>query len=101
MTLCDTCTEHGCYTPKWNKCVTECDDYKTAWVSVEMALPLRGQYVLVYGPGLNRYGPSVDVGQYYPELGGYGTGWTRHGHLVPRGEITHWQPLPELPEIGS
>lgn len=73
--------------------VGNCYTFKQQWISVKDRLPKSGQRVLVVGvnPKSNGKQRHVCVCTYYNH--GYGPRWTKYVG------ITHWMPLPELPEV--
>lgn len=72
--------------------VGNCYTFKQQWISVKDRLPKSGQRVLVVGVNpQNRMQRHVSVCTYYNC--GRRPCWTKYVG------ITHWMPLPELPEV--
>ena len=71
------------------------------WISVKDRLPESKEKVLVYGGrteiwfnGTKRPMPSIHTGY----LRGFGEGWFGWDHHDYICDVTHWMPLPELPQ---
>ncbi len=68
------------------------------WISVKERLPEKGQFVLIICAGSSiPISASYEPGEYYEwdencNCGGYGS--EKHFY---QNEITHWMPLPEVP----
>lgn len=65
------------------------------WISVEDRLPIDrlSKYLVAFR---DAGGSIVDMARYFPN-----DGWTCNNWEVPQNLITHWMPLPEVPEEGE
>lgn len=62
------------------------------WIHIKEAVPEKDQYVIYHAPGIFETGPQMWIGQYED-----GVFYSRQG-FFGGGEVTHWMPLPNLPE---
>ena len=63
-----------------------------SWISIKDAVPEKDQYVIYHAPGIFETGPQMWIGQYED-----GVFYSRQG-FFGGGEVSHWMPLPKLPE---
>ena len=66
------------------------------WISVKDRLPAHRQEILTYWSESDQ----IQVQRYYLQYGGDGPWWMFgwQNHLLSKGRITHWMPLPDPPK---
>lgn len=62
------------------------------WTHVDDALPQPDQYIIYHAPNIFDVGPQMWIGQYENGV------WFNRSGFFGGGEVTHWMPLPQLPE---
>ena len=65
----------------------------SAWISVEERLPEDEQLVVVFDNQPKK--PTIEIARFYDDTAAQ---WIGSGLWGPR-YVTHWQPLPEPPEV--
>lgn len=61
------------------------------WISVKDQAPEKEQYVIYHAPDIFETGPQMWIGQYDEGI------FYSHRGFFGGGEVTHWMPLPSLP----